>query len=140
MSWDVFIMRIPADCADIVDLPAGWVPEDIGTVAEARAAIEAVIPGFAWYSDGSGDGKGNGFTVETSGLANPAETTKDIGLMFRGGGDAPLAAMAIAHLLGARAISGNEFLEPGNAAEQLETWHRYLAQVQASGDDRPATT
>lgn len=129
MSWDVFVMRFPSHCKDQYDIPRDWIPEDICTVADVRAAIDAAIPDTTWSANGWGRGEGNGFRVELPPLGADDESINGFTLMFRGGGDAPLVAMAIAERLGARAMGSGEFLEPATAGAALAAWHRYRDQT-----------
>jgi hypothetical protein len=129
MSWDVFVYRFPSHCKDQDDIPQDWVPEDIGTVADVRAALYAAIPDITFDADGWGLGQGQGFTVDVAPLGADDEPINGFTLMFRGGGDAPLLAMAIAERLGARAMGSGEFLEPGTTGTALADWHRYRDQT-----------
>jgi hypothetical protein len=134
MSWDVFTMRCPKEYENFADGPNGWHPEDLGTVQQVRAAVVAVIPEVTWYEDGWGSGEGNGFSVEVPPLGTEDELINHFTLMFRGGGDAAVVAMAVAEALDARALGGGEFLDPENAVEALSEWHRFRAR--AVGVDR----
>jgi hypothetical protein len=129
MSWDVFIMRLPKGLKSSDEIPADWDPEDIGTVAAVRAAIEAVVPDITWDSTGWGRGTGNGFSVQISLSGDDDEVINGLTLGFRGGGDAAAVAMALAAKFSARALGSGTFLEPDTAAEALHEWQRYRDRV-----------
>ena len=144
MSWDVFIMRFPSDITTSEEIPESWNPENIGTVAAVRSAINELVPAMVWDSTGWGSGTGDGFSVEVP-LTEPDDTPiNGVTLMFRGGGDAPFLAMALAERLDARALGGGEFLEPGNADAALAEWHRFRAKAlghhrETQTDSRPGS-
>jgi hypothetical protein len=129
MSWDVFIMRFPRELESSDEIPADWDPEDIGTIAAVRMAIEAVVPDITWDSTGWGRGTGNGFSVQISLSGDDDELINGFTLGFRGGGDAAEVAMALAERFSARALGGGTFLESDTAAEALHDWQRYRDQV-----------
>ena len=129
MSWDVFIMRFPKGLKSSDEIPAEWDPEDIGTVAAVRAAIESAIPDITWDSTGWGRGTGNGFSVQISLSGDDAELINGFTLGFRGGGDAAAVAMSLAAKFSARALGSGKFLEPDTADEALNEWQRYRDQV-----------
>jgi hypothetical protein len=129
MSWDVFIMRFPQGLKNSDEIPADWDPEDIGTVAAVRVAIEVAIPDISWDSSGWGSGTGDGFSVQISLSGDDDELINGFTLGFRGGGDAAKVAMALAAKFSARALGSGTFLEPDNAAEALHQWQRYRDQV-----------
>jgi len=129
VSWDVFIMRFPKGLKSSDEIPADWNPEDIGTVAAVRAAIESAIPDITWDSTGWGRGTGNGFSVQISLTGDDDELINGFTLGFRGGGDASEVAMALAAKFSARALGSGTFLEPDTADEALHEWQRYRDQV-----------
>ncbi|WKG00841.1 hypothetical protein [Mycolicibacterium sp. HK-90] len=129
MSWDVFVMRFPAGIKASDEIPDSWDPENIGTVGAVRAALGELVPDMVWDATGWGQGTGDGFTVEVP-LTDPDDApTNGVTLMFRGGGDAPFVAMALAERFDARALASGEFLEPGNAEAALAEWHRFRARA-----------
>jgi hypothetical protein len=129
VSWDVFIMRFPKGLQSSDEIPVDWNPEELGTVAAVRAAIEAALPDTTWDSTGWGRGTGNGFSVEVFLSGDDDDLINGFTLGFRGGGEAAQLAMALAEKFSARALGSGKFLTPDTAGEALREWHRYRDQT-----------
>ena len=124
MSWDVFVMRVPAHIESMDDIPVDFRPEPLGTAESVRAAIDAIVPA----------GEGPGFSLDVHLGDGDGGVVPSMMLHFYGGGIAAYAALAIADRLGARAMDGaNGFLQPDSASESFEQWQRYRDQVTGHG-------
>src|SRR5437867_1221292 len=97
-------MRFPEHLTRFDEIPADWIPEDLGTASDIRAVITNAIGDIEWRSNGWGRGSGPGFSVEVPLTDDDDELIYCVTLMFRGAGQAPYVAMAIAQTLSARAL------------------------------------
>jgi hypothetical protein len=124
VSWDVFVMRVPAQIENMDDIPVDFRPEPLGTVESVRAAIGAVVPA----------GEGPGFSLDVHLDGADSGVVPSMMLNFYGGGSAAHAAIAIADRLGARAMDGaNGFLELDTATDSYQAWQRYRDQIARDG-------
>ena len=50
MSWDIFVLGLPADARTIEAIPQDFVPRPLGSRSDLSAAILSVVP-FANFTD-----------------------------------------------------------------------------------------
>lgn len=129
MSWDIFIMDLPADLMSVSDIPEDFKPKPLGQRSHLIRAILQIAP-TADFSDPSwGRLQTDSFSIEIS--MGDGQIVDSIGLHVRGG-DAAAGAVAdiITHLeLRAVDSSTGDFFDPATAADSLRAWRAFRDQV-----------
>lgn len=127
MSWDVMVARFPDDILEPEDLPDGWAPEPLGTVASVRDQLTAAVPGLAVAPDGELAYDGDGVHLSASLDGADDDPCPSLFLIFHGSSAAAGVAIAITEALSARAIETGSggFLERATAEEGWQEWAAY---------------
>ncbi|MGH8878588.1 MAG: hypothetical protein ACRD0P_14795 [Stackebrandtia sp.] len=132
MSWDVFIMRFPAEARDVTDIPDDWKPPSLGTGREVRAVLTRILPGIAMSDDGWGDYAGPGFFLSTHVDEADDAPVATVALFIRGdSSEAAHTAVAITNAFQARAYDTGSggFLTADSAETGFDAWRDYRDQV-----------
>ncbi|RKS79511.1 hypothetical protein BZB76_0982 [Actinomadura pelletieri DSM 43383] len=122
MSWDVLLMRVPAEVRGMDDLPQDYAPEPVGSLPDALGRLASELPEVDLSDPEWGVLEGPTWSIELNiGHDDPLEAVM---LHVRGGGDDVLTViLRIAQILGCRALdtSTGDFLAEG----RTEGWHAF---------------
>ncbi|MEZ4399173.1 MAG: hypothetical protein R3B06_04095 [Kofleriaceae bacterium] len=131
MSWDVLLMRLPADVASLEELPEGFVPPPLGAPAEVRAALAAAVPELDFADPSWGRITGDDFSIEVS--VDADEPVGTVMLHVRGGDGALPVVGAMVAALGVSAIDCGPgtllLLDSPAAAASFAAWRDYRDDV-----------
>ncbi|RFS86769.1 hypothetical protein D0T12_00265 [Actinomadura spongiicola] len=122
MSWDVLLMRAPAEVSGMDDLPRDFAPHPIGSLPDALGRLESELPEVDLSDPEWGVIEGPIWSIELNiGREDPLEAVM---LHVRGGGDDVLTViLRIGQVLGCRALdtSTGDFLAEG----RTEGWRAF---------------
>jgi hypothetical protein len=133
MSWDVFVMDLPAGIKSIDEIPEGWSPPPLGKRADIIARISALYPQADFSGDPSwGTLRLPGVSIEFS--LGRDEETDHFAMHVRGGDPAPHVVAHILGELGMRAVcSGSESglfeYDPVSGSKAFDSWRGYASYV-----------
>lgn len=83
MSWDVVLMRLPADVTSVHEIPADYTPDPLGRRDDVRAAVTQACPEADLSDPAWGELSGPTWSVELNiGSEDPVDS---IMLHIRGG-------------------------------------------------------
>lgn len=126
MSYDIFVLDLPADITDVDQIPADFKPGSIGSRATIIDGIRRVVPEVAFDETGWASIDGADYSIEINlGTEDPVES---FAFHLRGGEEALFTAANILDTLGLRAVApGTEsgLFTLGTAGQAYATWRRY---------------
>ncbi len=132
MSWDIFVLDLPADAETVEAILADFVPQPLGARADSIAAIRTVVPAANFTDPAWGQIDAPAFSIEVN--LGRDELVRSFTLHVRGGEEAVACVAAILDALGVRAvdISSGDFFDREVALESFGGWRRYRDKVMDS--------
>lgn len=130
MSFDIFVQDLPAEAADIGDIPDDFEPLPLGTRADIIARILEVIPEADFSDPAWGHIDDDLLSIEVNLGAD--QVCSGFAFHVRGGDEAIGVVAAILDHLGLRAINpqAGAFFEAGpNASASFARWRAYRDRV-----------
>ncbi len=125
MSWDIFVLDLPADAETIEAIPPDFVPRPLGPRSEIIAAICTVVPGANFTDPTWGQIVTPTFVIEVNLGKN--ELVDSFALHVRGGEEAVACIAAMLDALGFRAFDaqvGDIFTREA-ALESFRSWRSF---------------
>jgi hypothetical protein len=125
VSWDIFIMDLPADATSVREIPEDFKPNPLGQRSHLIRSILQVAP-TADFSDPSwGRLDTDSLSIEIS--MGDSQIVDSIALHVRGGDPAAGAVADIITHLELRAVdsSTGDFFDPAAAVESLRAWRAF---------------
>lgn len=105
MSWDSFVLDLPADAETVEAIPADFVPRPLGPRTDIIAAIRRVVPAANFTDPAWGQIEAPTFSTEVN--LGHDEVVRSFALHVRGGDEAIACIAEILDVLGVRAIDAN---------------------------------
>ena len=129
MSWDIFVLDLPAEAETIEDIPADFAPRPLGPRSDIIAAICTIVP-YADFTDPAwGHIDASEFSIEVN--LGDDELVDSFALHVRGGDEAVTCIAAMLDALGVRAVdaSSGDFFNREAAVESFGRWRSYRDHV-----------
>ena len=125
MSWDIFVLDLPADAETIEAIPSDFVPRPLGPRAEIIAAIRTVVPDADFTDPTWGQIVTPAFVIEVSLGEN--ELVDSIAFHVRGGEEAVASIAAMLDVLGFRAFDAQvgDIFNPEAALASFRSWRSF---------------
>jgi hypothetical protein len=137
MSWDIFVMDLPANITSLTDLPKDFVPAAVGLRSEVIAKLSMLYPECDFGDPSWGTLQIPGCSIEFNLGAD--EKLQSFAMHVRGGDHAPDVVAHILEQLGMRAVdvssdSGLFEHDPVSRSESFARWRSYRSFVVGCGD------
>ena len=133
MSYDIFVLDLPADITDVDQIPADFKAGHLGPRAAIVDAIRRVVPEAAFDETGWASIDGADYSVEINlGTEDPVDS---FAFHLRGGEEALFVVANILDTLGFRAVApGTEsgLFTLGTATQAYARWRAYRDHVAGS--------
>lgn len=139
MSWDIFVMSLPAGIKSIDDIPDDYVGAPLGRRADIIARISALYPASDFADPSWGTLELADCAIEFS--LGASEEVQSFAMHLRGGDPGPDIVAHILAELGMRALdpsSDSGLFEPAPAArnQSFERWRSFGSHVAGSLNGR----
>lgn len=129
MSWDISVLKAPAEFKSVEQFPSDYVLEKLGPRSQVINQILSIFPETDFSDPSWGMYSGPGFSFEFNMGSN--ETSDGFMIHVRGGGDAPLAIQRLLDGLNLRALdcSTGEFFSLAESSETFKQWQAFRDKV-----------
>jgi hypothetical protein len=129
MSWDIYVLDLPAEATTVEAIPPDFVPRPLGPRAGIIAAIRGVAPDADFTDPAWGRIDAPAFSIEVN--LGGDELVDSFALHVRGGEEAVACVAAIVEALGVRAVDAGsgDFFNRETALESFRRWRSYRDRV-----------